>query len=1011
MIPVELGAPAFLLLLTLGAIFGLVSVWTFRRWVDGAKLHVAISAVLAHLLEFHLFAAEPALLFKAQRDLVLSNLRVLRLIAIPSLVLMIPFCLFFTVEEGLFARAPLQVGQAAVVTVQYSGQDASWRMVHLQAPSGLDIEAGPIRVAHDSVVSWRIRAHQPVAGSLNFITRGNIVSKSVQAESGSHWISPNRLRFPHVLLQPLESPLTDSSVQAISISYPSTTVFHAWPLLWFGIGSCVGSIFYVLLGRFSTHRHVLLAASFFLASSLHGQAASPLFARGFAVLPQPQEVSLQPDEISLDSSNWRLQADPSVPADSIAVESLIEGLRERDGIQLSQSAISSFTLHLEIKPGSIQPGALRDPDRKSIESQAYRLVLNQSGVQITANAAEGLFYGVQTLLQLVSPSKTKFRLPHAEITDWPDLARRQIYWDDAHHLNRMVDMEAAIRQAAFFKINGLVIKFEGHFQYRSASALVEPQALSPEQLQHLTDYGLRRHVQVIPYLDSPAHIAFILKHPEYAKLRAFPDSNYELCTTNPAALQFLYGMFDDLLAANRGVRDFYLSTDESYYIGLAANSSCDEATRAKQLGSRGKLLAEFVRKAADYLHQRGREVIFWGEYPLKPTDISSLPDFVINGETNGPAVDPIYRSHGIRQMVYDAVQGEEMLFPHYFMLPASKRIHPTYEDFPRVEKALGNIATTERQNHAQLTGLIVAAWGDMGLHEETFWLGYATVTSSGWRSFSGGAQEAISCFYDLWYGADARNMNRLYQLMSFQAQIWADTWDKADSTDRVGIWGNSEEVYHERRPAYDATLPLPPIPREGLMYQSDWQERNARRLTVASDALPENDELLGLLDENLLRVRRHRYGLQVFQSVARLCRQNLEFLAGWKHVDDLLANSSDKAHQDQPGAAVQLADEALDTVIAMKNSRNRVMSNVTTLWYQSWLPRVSEANGRKFLHQVDDVKDHLPDRTVDLSYLVQREMLLHVDEWFQRTQAARNAYALVHHLPARKSELVWALQD
>ena len=349
MIPVELGTPAFLLLVALGATFGLVSVWMFRRWVDGAKLQVAISAVLAHLLEFHLFSAEPALLFKAQRDLVLSNLRVLRLIAIPSLVLMIPFCFFFTVEEGLFAHAPLQVGQAAVVTAQYSVRDAGWRMVHLQAPSGLEIEAGPIRVAHDSLVSWRIRAHRPVAGSLNFVTKENVVSKSVQAGSGSHWISPDRLRFPDVLLQPLESPLTNTSVQAISISYPSTTVFRAWPLLWFAIGSCVGSMLYALLRRLSTYRHTLLAASLLLASSLHGQTASPLFARGFAVLPQPQKVSLQPDEIRLSASNWRLQTDPSVPADSIAVESLIEGLRERYGIQLSHSAVDGFTLHLEIK--------------------------------------------------------------------------------------------------------------------------------------------------------------------------------------------------------------------------------------------------------------------------------------------------------------------------------------------------------------------------------------------------------------------------------------------------------------------------------------------------------------------------------------------------------------------------------------------------------------------------------------------------------------------------------------
>ena len=97
------------------------------------------------------------------------------------------------------------------------------------------------------------------------------------------------------------------------------------------------------------------------------------------------------------------------------------------------------------------------------------------------------------------------------------------------------------------------------------------------ELQELTDYGLRYHVQVIPFLDGPAHIAFILKHPEYAKLRAFPDNNYELCTTNPDSYKLLFGIYDDLLAANKGVNYFVLSTDEPYYVGMADNAQCNEA--------------------------------------------------------------------------------------------------------------------------------------------------------------------------------------------------------------------------------------------------------------------------------------------------------------------------------------------------------------------------------------------------------------------------------------------------
>ena len=98
----------------------------------------------------------------------------------------------------------------------------------------------------------------------------------------------------------------------------------------------------------------------------------------------------------------------------------------------------------------------------------------------------------------------RFPCPRCRITDWPDLPWRHIYWDDAHHLDRLPELKRAVRQAAFFKINGFSIKLEGHFQFSSAPALVEPYAMTPAEYQELTDYGLRYHVQVVPYLDGPA---------------------------------------------------------------------------------------------------------------------------------------------------------------------------------------------------------------------------------------------------------------------------------------------------------------------------------------------------------------------------------------------------------------------------------------------------------------------------------------------------------------------------
>lgn len=221
-----------------------------------------------------------------------------------------------------------------------------------------------------------------------------------------------------------------------------------------------------------------------------------------------------------------------------------------------------FTLRSVPVPQKI--GSATDRDKEKLAEEAYRLDLSPQSITITANAAAGLIYGAETLVQLVKTSNGANRLPTGRILDWPDLQNRFIYWDDKADLDHLDVLRDVLRQAAFYKLNGVLIELNAHFQYSSAPAVVEPYALTPRELQQLTDYGLRYHVQLIPYIDGPAHIAWILKHPEFEKLRAFPESNYELCMTNPDSYTLLERMYQELMDANKGVQYFLLSTDEPY---------------------------------------------------------------------------------------------------------------------------------------------------------------------------------------------------------------------------------------------------------------------------------------------------------------------------------------------------------------------------------------------------------------------------------------------------------------
>jgi hypothetical protein len=91
----------------------------------------------------------------------------------------------------------------------------------------------------------------------------------------------------------------------------------------------------------------------------------------------------------------------------------------------------------------------------------------------------------------------------------------------------------------------------------------------------------------------------------------------------------------------------------------------------------------------------------------------------------------------------------------------------------------------------------------------------------------------------------------------------------------------------------------------------------------------------------------------------------------------------------------------------MWQERNEMFQDTVATWYKSWYPRVPEANGRVFLDKVDDAKDHLPVRTVDMTYLIYRQLLYPLDDWAEKTLAARNQYAEANHLSQREFRLDW----
>lgn len=740
------------------------------------------------------------------------------------------------------------------------------------------------------------------------------------------------------------------------------------------------------------------------AGTPNAAAASPptLSSSGYTLLPEPQQVQFNGAQFQF-GHGWQLGLGSGVQSDDVAVQTLQQDLAGRDHVTLNTTNHGSGpTIELSIQPGSVTVGQAQDQNTAALADQAYELDLTSDSIHITANAPTGLLYGVDTLVQLVKPAQGRLWLPVVNITDWPDVELRNMFWDDSEHLDKLAVLEAAVQQASFYKVNGFVLKLDGHFQYQSAPALAQPDSMSPAQLQELTDYGLHYHVQVIPYLDAPGHDSWILKHPEYASLREYPDSNYELCSTNPATYTLLDGLYQDLLDANQGVNYFVASTDEPYYMGKSNNSQCDEQSLATQLGSNGKVEAAFLDKAAGYLHDHGRTVQFWGEFPIRSGDISSLPSYLINGETDGPSQDPLYAAQGIRQTIYSYTQGTEYLFPNYFFPPGSTQSGETANLFNEIAN------DPVRTDGGNVMGVFTAAWADSGLHPDTFWLGWVSGASWAWHPGTPSASDAESAFYKLYYGQGAGDMASIYQLMSTQAETYQSTWDNEPSTSRPPIWGNSNGQFNPPRPATDQAIPLPGVPASGSLQLSyDWSAANASRLQQAQAALPDSNQLLALLQKSQDSVQFNQASLGVFESIAQLARQNLQMITGFGTIDADLKQAQAQAQSD-PAAAVAALDRALNEAQTIRTQRNTTYGNTVTTWGQTWVPKISAGYGRETLDIRDSVKDHLPNRTTDMTYLILRELLLPLGNWYAQVEQVRNDYAQAHRLPGRTDGLTWS---
>ncbi|WP_374316341.1 beta-N-acetylhexosaminidase [Microbacterium sp.] len=237
-----------------------------------------------------------------------------------------------------------------------------------------------------------------------------------------------------------------------------------------------------------------------------------------AVVPAPASL------VQTEAAPFRLTASTRVTGDADAAAAASALVRARTGLTLAAGG-DGPAIALRIERG----GA----------AESYRLQVDEASVVVTGADAAGLFYGVQTLGQLIRPDGDAWIVPAAEIDDAPRFAYRGVMLDVARHFHSVETVKGYIDRAAGLKLNALHLHLSDdqgwRIQLHSRPALTERASAtavggdeggfySKDDYREIVAYAASRHMIVVPEIDMPGHTHAVgLAYPELVEEPVISD--------------------------------------------------------------------------------------------------------------------------------------------------------------------------------------------------------------------------------------------------------------------------------------------------------------------------------------------------------------------------------------------------------------------------------------------------------------------------------------------------------
>ena len=390
----------------------------------------------------------------------------------------------------------------------------------------------------------------------------------------------------------------------------------------------------------------------------------------FQCFSQQNNISLIPQPASMVTGNGRFVLPASVTI-AVTGDPVLIKIQKALATQLGNATGKAVTSLVGSKAIPLKSISLALVNDASIPKEGYRLSVNASGVSLNATSPAGIFYGVQTLLQLFPKeiedknggATPNLSLPYVTIEDQPRFGWRGIMLDVVRHWFTKEQVKDFIDDMVRFKFNMLHLHLSDdqgwRIEIKSLPKLTEVGAwraprtgrwgdftkpapdepktyggfYTQEDMKELIQYAKDRFVTIMPEIDIPGHsLAAVAAYPE---LTCTTDSTYQvnagerfmiwpgngtfygildntLCPANEKVYTFLDKVFTEI-AALFPFEYIHMGGDECYKGYWEKSEAVKQLMQKEGLKDMHEVQSYFVKRVQKIINSKGKKMMGWDE--------------------------------------------------------------------------------------------------------------------------------------------------------------------------------------------------------------------------------------------------------------------------------------------------------------------------------------------------------------------------------------------------------------